>query len=63
MGLFSDDKKSDDGDSLKRAKQRKEAAKIDQEIAELQMKKAKVKGESGGGDDFWSTWWNTDLDW
>ena len=64
MGWFSGDKKDSGEDTVKRAKQKKKTLAIDQQIADLQIAKAKAQGKGdGGGDDFWSTWASSDWDW
>lgn len=68
MGLFGGDKKkgsSDSGDTAKKLKQKKKTLGFDQQIADLQLKKANAAGDRGSGEagDGWTTtWWNTDLD-
>jgi|RhiMetStandDraft_4_1073278.scaffolds.fasta_scaffold721869_2 hypothetical protein len=65
MGLFGGGNKKSDSDkseTLAKARQRKQTAEIDQEIAELQIRKAQIQGGKDSGGDFWATWWNEDWD-
>lgn len=62
--IFGGKKKTED--PVKRAKQRKKVLAIEQEIADLQLKKANAadnRGSGEGGDNFWATWYGKDWDW
>jgi hypothetical protein len=65
MGLFGGDKsKSKSSDPVKSAKKKKKTLALDQQINDLQLRKARESDDSGGGGegDFWKSWYNTDLD-